>query len=207
MAVLRNPTGAYCGNPDALTSLARWRHVICSPVCFRTKAAHIRKPHSHRPPAIRMLLQRAFELARFCTVGLLCFAAGTALLAVLHELAGLHYLLAFGIAFVSSNLLGYLLNGRFTFAERVAPDRTGAARYLLVNALLLATSAVLMRLLVERLHVWYITATFIIAAINAPVSFLTQRVITYRIGRREELSRRPAPQPWGSLPVRNSEDS
>ena len=108
------------------------------------------------------------------------------MLAALHSLAGVNYLLAYAASFIVGNVLGYLLNARFTFSVR-SVSHTGAARYMLVNATLLCVNTAALKLLVGGLHLWYIAAAILLAAINAPVSFLAQRLVTYRTGTGNRL--------------------
>jgi putative flippase GtrA len=98
-------------------------------------------------------------------------------LAALHDLAHLHYLLAYAVAFCCGNVLGYALNGRFTFSTRLT--HTGVLRYLLLNATLLVVNSLLMRALVDGAHIWYISASLMLAVINAPISFLLHRSFSY----------------------------
>lgn len=121
---------------------------------------------------------RIRQLGAFCAIGLACFALSISVLAGLHEWAGVNYLAAFVCAFVLSNVAGYLLNARLTFAIR--SDQGGAARYMLVNAVLLGVNTAAMTLLVNEFRVWYIAAAIALAAVNAPVSFVAQRLVTYR---------------------------
>ena len=130
------------------------------------------------------MIEPTAELARYCAVGLLCFAVGLGVLAGLCELAGLNYLLAYAASFVVTNGLGYLLNGRFTFAGRAKVEGTGVLRYMMVNGALLAVNSMLLKLMVESLHLWYLSGTFILAAINMPVSFAVHRLVSFRLHRR-----------------------
>ena len=127
------------------------------------------------------------QLGRFCTIGLVCFVLGLGVLAGLGELAGVNYLLAYVASFVSSNVAGYLLNARFTFEVR--SDHAGAARYLAVNLALLCLNTAIMKLLVDALGVWYITAAIVLAAFNAPVGYVAQRLFTYRMETRGRPAR------------------
>jgi putative flippase GtrA len=127
--------------------------------------------------------RHALQLLRFCAVSLLCFALGLGVLAGLHELAGVHYLVAYVASFVVTSALGYLLNGRYTFRAGNG-DRSGLLRYMLVNVSLLLLNGAALRLLVEYFHVWYLSATLLLAAINTPVSFLAHRVVSYQLGLR-----------------------
>jgi len=121
------------------------------------------------------------QLLRFCTVSLSCFVLGLCVLTGLHELAGVHYLVAYVASFLVTSTTGYLLNARYTFRARGA-DRFGLVRYTLVNVGLLIANGAALRLLVEHFHVWYLTATLLLAALNTPVSFLAHRIVSYRLG-------------------------
>ena len=121
---------------------------------------------------------RLRQLGAFCAVGLLCFGLSIAALAILHEWARVNYLIAFVSAFVLANAAGYLLNAQITFA--VKSDRGGATRYMMVNAALLGANTLAMKLLVDELRIWYIAAAIALAAVNAPLSFIAQRLFTYR---------------------------
>ena len=125
----------------------------------------------------------AWQLLRFCRVSLFCFGLGLGVLTGLHELAGVHYLVAYVASFVVTSALGYLLNGRYTFRAGTG-NRSGLLRYMLVNIGLLLLNGAALRLLVEHFHVWYLSATLLLAAINTPVSFLAHRVVSYRLGLR-----------------------
>ena len=127
--------------------------------------------------------RHALQLVRFCAVSLFCFALGLGVLTGLHELAGMHYLVAYVASFVVTSTLGYLLNGRYTFRAGNG-DPSGLMRYMLVNVGLLLVNGAALRLLVEHFHVWYLSATLLLAAINTPVSFLAHRVVSYRLGLR-----------------------
>ncbi len=126
---------------------------------------------------------QALQLARFSAVSLLCFVLGLGVLTGLHELAGVHYLLAYVASFVVTSSLGYLLNGRYTFSAR-GGGGSGLLRYMAVNVCLLIVNGAALRLLVEQFHVWYLFATLLLAALNTPVSFLAHRIVSYRLGLR-----------------------
>jgi putative flippase GtrA len=127
------------------------------------------------------MIDHALQLARFSAVSLFCFALGLGVLTGLHELAGVHYLVAYVASFMVTSSLGYLLNGRYTFRAR-GGDGVGLLRYMLVNVTLLIVNGTALRMLVEHFHVWYLNATLFLAALNTPVSFLAHRLVSYRLG-------------------------
>jgi putative flippase GtrA len=131
----------------------------------------------------------ALQLVRFSAVSFFCFALGLGVLTGLHELAGVHYLVAYVASFVVTSTLGYLLNGRYTFRAGNG-DGSGLLRYMFVNIGLLIVNGTALRILVEHYHVWYLTATLVLAALNTPVSFLAHRVISYRLTRSSALAAR-----------------
>jgi putative flippase GtrA len=124
---------------------------------------------------------RSAQLARFCIVGLTCYVANIVALAVLCEVLRIHYVVAYIAVFFMGNALGYWLNKRFTFSLSTPLDRAAMTRYLLVNCVMLALSTAALHVLVEWAHIWYLAAVTIIAGVNAPVSFLAHRVVSYRI--------------------------
>jgi putative flippase GtrA len=124
--------------------------------------------------------ERLLQLARFFAVGVICLVLGLAILAGLHDLAGFNYLLAYVVAFVCGNIAGYLLNARFTFLAG-SVNHAGAVRYLLVNTVLLCVCTAGLKLLVGEFRMWYLAAAFLLAVVNAPVSFIAQRLSTYRL--------------------------
>jgi putative flippase GtrA len=123
------------------------------------------------------------QLVPFCAVSLFCFALGLGVLTGLHELAGVHYLVAYVASFLVTSSVGFLLNGRFTFRAHDAGG-SGLVRYTTVNVGLLVLNGAMLRLLVEQFHIWYVTATVALAMVNTPVSFLAHRVVSYRLGLR-----------------------
>ena len=56
---------------------------------------------------------------------------------------------------------------------------------MLVNVTLLAINGAALRMLVEHFHMWYLSATLLLAALNTPVSFLAHRLVSYRLRLRQ----------------------
>lgn len=133
------------------------------------------------------MIEHGRQIARYCAVGLGCLALSTALLAFLCEVVRLNYSVAFALCFVCSNAIGFWLNARYTFSIRKPLDRAALFRYMIVAFILLLVNSVLLRMLVESLHLWYLTATFVLAALNAPATFIAHRLISYRLGRADAV--------------------
>ena len=128
------------------------------------------------------MTNRLLPLARFCAIGLLNAALGLVVLVGLHERVGMNYMTAFTISFVVTNVSGYLCNGRYTFAGNSA-GHFGVARFMLVSGVVLIANCYALKLLVQDLHVWYVTAVVCLAAVSAPMSFAVHRLVTYRVGQ------------------------
>ncbi|MGC8519255.1 MAG: GtrA family protein [Steroidobacteraceae bacterium] len=120
------------------------------------------------------------QLGRFCGVGLTCLIISLAVLVGLHTFAGMNYLFAYIVSFIAGNLAGYVLNAHFTFSVSTI-THGGAIRYMGVNGALLCVSTAVMRLMVGEFHIWYLAAALATAAVNTPVSFLVQRIVTYGV--------------------------
>jgi len=123
------------------------------------------------------------QLLRFVAVGAVGFLVGLAVLTGLHGLAGVNYLVAYVASFFGANGAGYLLNAYFTFSAR-SVNHAGAARYMAINAVMLCANTVALKLLVERAHIWYVTAAIILALAATPLTFVAHRLLTYRVGSR-----------------------
>lgn len=128
------------------------------------------------------MTNRLLSLASFCVIGLLNAALGLVILVGLYELVGVNYLAAFTISFVTTNVSGYLFNGRYTFGGNRA-GQFGVARFVLVSGVVLIANCYALRLLVQQFHVWYLSATLCLAAVSAPMSFAVHRLVTYRVGQ------------------------
>jgi putative flippase GtrA len=123
------------------------------------------------------------QLLRFVAVGAVGFAVGLAVLTGLHGLAGVNYLVAYIASFFAANAAGYVLNAYFTFSAP-SVNRAGAIRYMIINAVILCANTAALRLLVERAHIWYVTAAVILAIAATPVTFIAHRLLTYRLETR-----------------------
>jgi putative flippase GtrA len=120
------------------------------------------------------------QMLRFIAAGTVGFAAGLVVLTGLHDLAGVNYLVAYVVSFFAANGAGYFLNAYFTFSARTV-SHTGAARYMIINAIMLCLNTVALKLLVERAHMWYVTAAIVLAIAVTPVTFIAHRLVTYRL--------------------------
>jgi len=120
------------------------------------------------------------QILRFIASGAVGFAVGLAVLTGLHGLAGVNYLVAYVASFFAANGTGYLLNAYFTFSAR-SVNHAGAARYMIINAAVLCLNTAALKWLVERAHMWYVTAAIVLAIGATPLTFVVHRLVTYRV--------------------------
>ena len=130
------------------------------------------------------------QLARFCLSATITFGVSLLVLTGLTELLGVNYVFSYIVAFLSSNLTGFFLNANFTFAGTNArADRSAIGRYMCVNLMLLGFNTLVLRLLVEHLHLWYVGATILLAIGSTPLGFMAHRLISYRVGSAATINR------------------
>ena len=133
------------------------------------------------------------QFVRFCLAATASFLTNLGVLALLVERAGLGYQLSYVAAFAASNLVGYVLNARFTFARTPAVRGSGALlRFITVNIILLAINSALLHLMVERFHIYYLVASVILALLSTPVAFVVHRTVSYRLRRIRDLEHNQA---------------
>jgi putative flippase GtrA len=114
-----------------------------------------------------------FQWLRFATVGV----GNTALswcLYVLLEHAGVHYLLASGLAFGAGAVNSYVLNRRWTFRSRGARGRE-ATRFVVVQGAGLALDVCLLYLLVRHAGVHHRLAQALVFPLASALTFTLSR--------------------------------
>ncbi|HEU4580759.1 MAG TPA: GtrA family protein, partial [Polyangiaceae bacterium] len=120
------------------------------------------------------------RLRRFATTGGICYSVNLAVLYTGTELLHLHYAFSLLLSLLVVNVLGLVLNRRWTFESTRNPFWAEALRYWSANALsalgvLSATAA-----LVEVLHVQYLLANVLIALFFLIGNFLLHQRWTFR---------------------------
>ena len=124
------------------------------------------------------------EFLRFLVVGGTAAVAGWVLLYVGVGMLGLHYVAAFVLTFLLVNGLAFLANGRFAFLQRGATGAPALLRYNGISVLSLFANTLVLHGLVEYAGLHYLRAAILLSALNAPINFLVQRRITYRMPLR-----------------------
>ena len=122
-----------------------------------------------------MLRSRLYEIARFVLVGGACFVLDYGLLYVLTEYVGLYYLLSAGISFSVSVFVNYWLCLACVF--RGADAQTRRAKMLVFGSSIagLGLNQLLMWLLVDFAHIYYMIAKLIAAGIVMIWNYVLKR--------------------------------
>lgn len=116
-----------------------------------------------------------WRFVRFSLVGAACYCAGIVFLYLGTEKLGLHYLVSMAIALVLVNILGWLLNRRWTFSPSGSSPLTEFCRYFVANISGFFLTMFLMAILVSWLGVNYLLASALIAAGMMFVNFFVHR--------------------------------
>ena len=130
------------------------------------------------------------EFGRYIAVGGMAFLADFALLAMMTELFGVHYLAAALFAFLLGTWVNYWLSVRWVFSYR-AIDTRGAefGLFLLVGVITLGVSLGLMALLVEGMAMHVLLAKCVVTVFTLFSNFAGRRALLFtRWGRAPLIS-------------------
>lgn len=118
---------------------------------------------------------RFFEMIRFAVVGGVSFCVDYGLLYALTAYGGLHYLISSALSFTVSVLLNYFLCLSFVFQG--AGTRTHRAQLLFFGSSImgLALNQMLLWSLVELMHLYYMAAKLIAAALVMLFNYVMKR--------------------------------
>ena len=118
---------------------------------------------------------RLYEIARFVLVGGACFVLDYGLLYILTEYVGLYYLLSAGISFSVSVFVNYWLCLACVF--RGADAQTRRAKMLFFGSSIagLGLNQLLMWLLVDFAHIYYMIAKLLAAGIVMIWNYVLKR--------------------------------
>jgi len=130
------------------------------------------------------------RLLRFATTGGICFSVNLAVLYAGTELLHLHYTLSLLLSLLVVNLVGLLLNRRWTFESTRNPFWAEAMRYWSANALSALAVLASTALLVEVLHVHYLLANVLIAVLFMIGNFVLHLRWTFRARARSSSAER-----------------
>lgn len=126
------------------------------------------------------------QYPKFFISGLVCAVINLSILYTLTELTGLYYLISAIIAVVISSTCNFVLNKTWTFKEDF--ENKFFEEYLkfgIVRVVVVGIGLVLLFLLTEYAHIYYIYSQIIAIAVVGTISFLAHKIWVfekYRIG-------------------------
>ncbi len=112
-------------------------------------------------------------------LGGITFVVDYALLFLLTEYAGIHYLLSAALAFVAGVIVNYVLNRVFNFKSESEQVLRQFIVFILVSLVGLAINELLLYVFVEQFHIHYLVARPILLVIVAPITFLLHKKFTF----------------------------
>lgn len=144
----------------------------------------------------QMLSLRMGRMSRFAAVGLLGTVVNLALMALLIQVHGIHYLVAAALAAEASILFNFALQERFVFQD--VTDGMHSLRRRLTTALLYNNAEALIRLpvlalLVQLVQVNVVLLQAVLLAFAFVARFLFMSRVVYRPARPRWISRRATP--------------
>jgi len=123
---------------------------------------------------------RKNEFIKFCIVGSFCALQNILIIYLLTSILNLHYIFSIFIQMLYINTLGFYLNRRYTFSIQSGHFWHELIKYHTVMMSSLFTVSILMYLLVEVIHIWYLYA-FILLTIGMTIyNFITHKRWTFK---------------------------
>ena len=130
------------------------------------------------PPALGSHLRRNQRLFRYLTAGGTSAVVDLGLLYIFTDIFDIHYLISAVIAFLASFAVSFALQKFWTFQDHsVEHVHRQATVYFIVAAVNLLLNTILMYVLVDIVHVWYIFSQILASGLIACESFFISRYI------------------------------
>jgi putative flippase GtrA len=119
---------------------------------------------------------RIKQFLKFLLFGSASYLLSLFLVFILKEMFRLHYLTAWFLAWIISNLISFFFNNKYTFKDSVSQQTfVKLLKYYAVNLTSFIFTLVLMYFFVEILKVYYLTATIFISVILLGYNFILHR--------------------------------
>jgi len=124
------------------------------------------------------------QLLRSMGTSLVAFSVDFSVLALLTEVAGLHYLLSAAISFLLGATVSYLLSSHFVFPRRRFSSRTlEYALFILVGVVGLGLNEGLLWVLTEKVRIYYLASKAIAACLIFFWNFGARKLLLFRSPR------------------------
>jgi putative flippase GtrA len=154
---------------DELTTTVDLTHTHSVPLPFRHRVRHgVRKPHNW------------FQLGRFVAVGASGYVVNLAVFAACVHLLAINYKIAAVLAFVVSVMNNFWWNRHWTFGAKQAHAVHQGARFFAVSLIAFGFSYVLLISLVDGAGFPKVIAQAISIAAATPLSFVGQKLWSFR---------------------------
>jgi putative flippase GtrA len=136
-----------------------------------------------------LLYSKRMTIVKFITSGSTAAGVEFSLLFTLTHYAGFHYLVSSTLAFAVAVGVGFTLQKFWTFENKsLTYIHRQAIQYLSLGLVNLAINAVLMLVLVEKFHLWYMLAQFVACGIMACSNFLIYNLFIFKADTESETS-------------------
>lgn len=120
------------------------------------------------------------QFFKFCVVGTIGTAIDFGLLYVLVEFGHVFYLLAATISFIAAVINNYLLNKVWTFQDKNRNFFKQFVQFLLVSLVGLGLNLLILYLLVDKAHLWYIFAKVLATGVVLIWNFIANKFWTFK---------------------------
>ena len=120
------------------------------------------------------------QFLKFCVVGVIGTAIDFGLLYLLVEFGHVYYLLAATISFIAAVINNYLLNKIWTFQDKNRNFFKQFVQFLIVSLVGLGLNLLLLYLLVQYAHLWYILAKVLATGVVLIWNFIANKFWTFK---------------------------
>lgn len=127
------------------------------------------------------------ELIKFCIIGSFCALQNILILYCLTSILNVHYIFSIFFQTLYVNSLGFYLNRRYTFSVKNGQFWQELFKYHTVMASSLLTFSILMYLLVDVMHIWYLSAFILLTIGMTFYNFLSHKRWTFKENSGDNL--------------------
>ena len=118
------------------------------------------------------------QLLKFGVVGVICFLIDFGLLVIMTEAFSINYLISSGISFAVSVTVNYLLSMRYVFVSKNASAKTAEFFvFVALSVVGLGINQLLMWIMVDKIHIYYMLSKVITTAIVMIYNFVTRKLL------------------------------
>jgi dolichol-phosphate mannosyltransferase len=132
-------------------------------------------------------LSRLWQIVRFCIAGAAGVIAYYTALYCLTEYLGIWYILSSIVGFILNQTIGFVLHKFWTFKDKNTEYIRGQAfKYLMRGICTLGANSLLLYLLVDCFHLWYVGAQMLLTIILTLVNYIISKRIFKPKGKEKE---------------------